>query len=307
MYAPPPETTAEVFTRLPDRFRARGRASEWLRVQRRGLPLDSFLEGPAFDALGNLWVTDIPYGRVFRIDAMGEWELAAEYDGEPNGLKVAADGRIFIADHKLGILALDARSGRIETICDRPVLERFKGVNDLTFGTSGDLYFTDQGQTGLQDPTGRVYRLRMKTGALELLMGGIPSPNGLVVDSDEGGLHVAVTRANAVWRLPLLMTGFPSKVGLFIQMSGGIGPDGMAADEAGNLAVCHPGLGSVWLFAPTGEPLLRVRAGVGDFPTNCAYGGPDRRTLYVTESHTGTILRAEMPVPGRQQPPAEQA
>jgi gluconolactonase len=303
MFAAPPEIRTEVFTRLPDRFRAKDRPSEWLRLQRRGLPLDSFLEGPAFDAAGNLWVTDIPYGRIFRIDSRGDWELAAEYDGEPNGMKITADGRIFIADHKHGIVTLDAKTGRIAPYCDRPLLERFKGVNDLTFAPSGNLYFTDQGQTGLQDPTGRVYRLRADNGALELLMDGIPSPNGLVVDPDESGLHVAVTRANAVWRLPLLLTGFPSKVGLFIQMSGGLGPDGMAADEDGNLAVCHPGVGSVWLFSRTGEPLHRLRSCAGDYPTNCAYGGADRRALFITESHSGSILRAQMPVAGRVQPP----
>ena len=108
-----------------------------------------------------------------------------------------------------------------------------------------------------------------------------------------------------MWRLPLLLTGFPSKVGVFIQMSGGIGPDGMAADEAGNLAVCHPGLGSVWLFAPSGEPIARMRSCTGHYPTNCAYGGEGRKTLYITESHTGSILVASMPVAGREQPPPQ--
>jgi hypothetical protein len=44
------------------------------------------------------------------------------------------------------------------------------------------------------------------------------------------------------------LDGSVSKVGVFVQMSGGIGPDGMAMDEAGNLAVCHPGIGAAWLF-----------------------------------------------------------
>src|SRR5713226_9264668 len=58
----------------------------------------------------------------------------------------------------------------------------------------GDIYFTDQGQTGLQDPTGRVYRWR--DGALDLLIGTVPSPNGLVMNLAENQLLVAVTRAN---------------------------------------------------------------------------------------------------------------
>src|SRR3712207_7713276 len=54
-----------------------------------------------------------------------------------------------------------------------------------------DLYFTDQGQTGLQDPTGRVYCLRAATGAVECLLDNVPSPNGLVLTRDERALLVA--------------------------------------------------------------------------------------------------------------------
>ena len=89
------------------------------------------------------------------------------------------------------------------------------------------------------------------------------------------------------------------RVGLFIQMSGGIGPDGMAMDAEGNLAVAHARAGTVWLFSPIGEPVVRVRSPAGLATTNIAYGGGDGRTLYIVESETGSILTARMPVPGR--------
>ena len=108
-----------------------------------------------------------------------------------------------------------------------------------------------------------------------------------------------MTRANAVWWLPLLTSEMPSKVGVFIQMSGGVGPDGMTADQAGNLAVCHPGMGSVWLFSAAGEPLYRIRSCADNFPTNAAYGSPNQQSLYINESHSGSILRAQMPESGR--------
>jgi gluconolactonase len=149
MFAPPPVIETEVFASLPAPLRKTGQSAEWLRAQRRGAMMDSFLEGPSFDREGNLYVVDIPYGRVFRISPAGDFTLAAEYDGEPNGLKFHKDGRAFIADHKNGIMVLDPESGRIEPFFERPVLERFKGVNDLFFASSGDLYFTDQGQSGL--------------------------------------------------------------------------------------------------------------------------------------------------------------
>jgi gluconolactonase len=82
-------------------------------------------------------------------------------------------------------------------------------------------------------------------------------------------------------------------------MTGGFGPDGMAIDAENNLAVCHVGLGVVWLFSALGEPMLRINSPTGKLVTNCAYGGQDNKQLFITESKTGTILVADMPVQGR--------
>lgn len=298
MLAPPPVIETELFARLPESLQIRNRRSEWLETLGLGSNRGSFLEGPSFDRDGNLYVVDIPYGRIFKVTPDGTFHVVAEYDGEPNGLKIHKDGRIFIADHKNGILQMEPANGAIEAFFDRPVLERFRGVNDLFFAPSGNLYFTDQGQSGLQDPTGRVFRLR-PDGRLDKLLDTVPSPNGLVTNPDETLLFVGVTHASAVWRAPLLADGSASAVGVMIYLQGGVGPDGMAFDEQGNLAVCHPGLGVVWLMSTRGEPLYRIESCTGALPTNCAYGGSDRRTLYITESESGTILRARLPTPGR--------
>ena len=125
-----------------------------------GVLRDCFLEGPSFDRDGNLYVTNIPYGRIFGVSPEGDFILLASYDLEPNGLKIHKDGRLFIADHEQGLMLLDPWSGKVEAFLDRPHGERFKGLNDLVFAKNGDLYFTDQGESGLQDPTGRLYRLR---------------------------------------------------------------------------------------------------------------------------------------------------
>ena len=268
------------------------------------IPGGRLLEGPSFDRQGNLWITDIPSGRIFRIAPDGTPATVAEYDGEPNGLKIARDGRILIADHKQGLLQLDPASGRTRVVHDRPYGERFLGLNDLLFARNGDLYFTDQGEADLRQPNGRLYRLRAD-GTLECLLDNVPSPNGLVLTPDESILYLAVTRANAIWRVPLASLGGLhvgrlglGRVGVWVQMSGGIGPDGMAMDVEGRVAVAHPGMGSVWVFDRQGEPVRRVRCCEGLRPTNVAYGGPDRRTLYVTEADSATVQRVELDVPG---------
>lgn len=294
LFAPPAVIKAEIFTRMPDALRRPVR-SVWGDFNKAGQPVDCFLEGPSFDAHGDLILTDIPHGRILRISPAGVWSLVAEYPGWPNGLKLHADGRAFITDYKRGLMTLDLASGRVEPLIETFRSESFKGVNDLHFGREGDLYFTDQGQTGLHDPTGRVYRLA-KGGALTCLINTIPSPNGLVLDLHERVLYVAVTRANAVWRVPLMIDGGVSKVGLAIQLSGGLGgPDGMALDEAGGLIVAHIGLG-VWRFDALGRPTHFIEPPIGRFVTNVAFKGRD---LYMTESETGHVLVATMPYAGK--------
>lgn len=292
MYAIPQDIHTEVFAKLPDQFR-RNTTAPWLEVQRRALKTHSFLEGPCFDERGRLYVVDIPFGRVFSISEQGAFDLVAEYDGEPNGMKIIAQDKALIADHKLGLVALTLSTGAIEVIYDRPVLERFIGLNDLFIACNGDVYFTDQGQSGLQEYSGRVYRLTPE-GQLDCLLENIPSPNGLVLDAAEESLLVGVTRANQIWRLPLLLDGRVSKAGVFINMSGGVGPDGLALDAQGNLVVCHPGLGLVWVFSPYGELMKRIRSCTGRMTTNCAFHPTRNNEIYITESETGTILRAKV-------------
>lgn len=296
LFAPPKDVPTTVHARLPDQFR-RKRRNSWTDANQRGAEIDSFLEGPAFDRAGNLWVVDVPFGRVFKIAPDGAWTLALEYDGEPNGLAFHRDGRGFLADYKNGILAFDPASGKTEPILPRRYSERLKGPNDLVFARNGDLYFTDQGQTGQHDPTGRVYRLTA-AGRIECLVDTIPSPNGIVLNADESAIFIGVTRANAVWRIPLMLDGGVSKVGTFVQLSGGVGPDSMAIDAEDGLLVCHIGLGTVWHFNKLGEPLHRIRSCAGLGTTNCTFGGKDGKSLFITEGMSGQVLRAALPVKG---------
>jgi len=283
----------EVFTRLPERFRRGNQRSAWADANRGGQPTDSFLEGPVFDAVGNLYVTDIPFGRVFRIDPGGQWELVAEWDGEPNGAKFLNERELLVTDYRNGLMACDVTTGAVRPYLDRRNSERFKGVNDLVFDRQGNLYFTDQGQTGLHDPTGRLYRLRAN-GQLDLLLANVPSPNGVALSPDERVLYLAVTRANQVWRVPLMDDGSVSKVSAFFTSYGPSGPDGLAVDETGRVIVANPGLGLAWVLSPRAEPEQVLKSAAGTSLTNLAFGGPDRKTLYCTESVTGSMLRVEL-------------
>ena len=293
---PPEVRTLDVFTTLPARFRQRQR-TVWSDANLGGREVESFLEGPVFDGAGNLYVTDIPFGRVFRIDPQGEWELVAQWDGEPNGMKFLNATELLVTDYRNGLMVVDSRSGAVRPYLGRRNTESFKGLNDLTFDSQGNLYFTDQGQTGLHDPTGRVYRLS-PAGRLDLLLNNVPSPNGIVLSLDEKFLFVAATRGNCVWRMPLLADGGVSKAGQFFTSYGPSGPDGLAMDSAGQLLVANPGLAYVWVLNHRAEPVQVLKTDVGASLTNLAFGGPGRQTLYCTESTSGSILCAPMATAG---------
>ncbi len=114
-----------------------------------------------------------------KITRGGSWDLVCvNYDGWPNGLKFHKDGRAFIACYKQSLMVLDVASAEIETVLETMYSEGFKGLNDLHFTQSGDLYFTDQGQTGILDWPGRVFRYTAD-GHLHRVATNVPSPNGI--------------------------------------------------------------------------------------------------------------------------------
>ncbi|HET7635773.1 MAG TPA: SMP-30/gluconolactonase/LRE family protein [Burkholderiales bacterium] len=284
---------ARVVTEMPAALR-RARRSEWADANKGGRPVDSFIEGPAFDRAGNLYLTDIPHGRIFRINPALEWTQVAETDGWPNGIAIHRDGSVWIADYRRGLLRMDPSDGKIETLLGHRNSESFKGLNDLTFDADGNCWFTDQGQTGLHDPSGRVFRWHPESGRLDCVLANVPSPNGIVLDAAGSALFIAVTRANAVWRGPLLQDGALSKVGAFRTFFGSSGPDGLAVDADNRLVVAHASLGGAFVINAHGEVTHFVRSPAGRTVTNVAYR-PGTSRIVVTESETGSVLEAELP------------
>ncbi len=137
---------------------------------------------------------------------------------------------------------------------------------------------------------GRILVADYRHGIMEL----DAAPNGLVLDLAEAVLFVAMTRDNAVWRMPFMTDGSVSKVGRFRSMFGPSGPDGMTMDRVGRLFVAHASLGHVFVFAPNGECIARIKSCAGQGCTNVAIGGSNGDRLYITESVTGTVLVADI-------------
>lgn len=276
---------AECVSAMPAALRG-SLSSAWGKANFPHADIDSFIEGPVFDRAGNLYLVDIPNSNVLRVTPKFEWDIVANTGGWPNGLAIDQSGFIWIADYRRGILRLDPNRGVIEPVLEHRNSESFKGLNDLIFDRSGNLYFTDQGQTGLHDPTGRVYRLS-PSGQLDTLLSNVPSPNGLALTPDERFLYVAVTRANSVWRMPLQPDGSVSKVNAFHTFFGTSGPDGLLTTAEGGLWVAHASLGAFKLNS-RGFITHTVQGTVDQGFTNVT-AVPGTDSCLLTESTTGTI------------------
>ena len=136
-FTPPEVIEARVWTRMPDALR-RSVRSDWADANKPGHVVDCFLEGPSFDRAGNLYVTDIPHGRIFKITTGGDWHEVANTGGWPNGIAIHQDGTLWVADYRKGLLRINPNSGAIETVLGHRNSESFKGINDLVFDRDGE-------------------------------------------------------------------------------------------------------------------------------------------------------------------------
>ncbi len=270
------ELAVTPFATLPPHLKP-DQASEWVLLNRRGSTTGTFLEGPVLMPDGALCCVDIPGGRILRVSAGGEWSVVCSYDGWPNGMKLLPDGRFLVADARRGLVRIDPATGDCEPVLTHDVAQGFLGLNDLHLTADGAAWFTDQGQTGLHDPSGRVYRWYQ--GELRCVLDRLPSPNGLRVSADGTELYVAITRDNSVWRAPLTTTLQPTKVGRFASFYGPTGPDGIHIDHRGLVWVCLPGADAVWVLNRKAEVMARAAFPDGAFPSNLAMDNEGQRVL----------------------------
>jgi len=282
--------TARLWSKLPGEFHYQGEPTAWVKMTRPNQSLHSFLEGPSFDKNGDLWLVDVPYGRIFKVNTDGQWKLHKIYDGEPHSIKQMADGKFILTDYKNGLLRYDG-DDEFHVLADGYGGIKFKGLSDLTIAPNGDIWFTDSGRTSLSDPTGNVFCYR-SNGTLDHILNNVPYPNGIILSPDGRLVYVAATRANAVWRF---LSDYPDPewpmVGVYIQLSGGLGPDGLAMDADGNLAVAHAQAGRVYVYNGLGDKVAVIDLPEGLWVTSVIY---QKNNLYIIEAQTGSIYRVKL-------------
>ncbi len=251
-------------------------------------PAQGFPEGPCFDKAGNLYWVNCRSGQISRLTPEGELSCFLNTGATPQAGNFASSGDMYVCEaglHQMIVVHPDASWDVLASECDGVP---FRSPNDLVVDEHDNVYFTDPGGSKPDNPIGTVHFVT-PSGDVARIDGGMEFPNGIAMAADGKTLTVVETYPRCIWAYDVIEPGqVENKRMLWRHADEKCLPDGMAYDCEGNLWVAAFGVGTIDVVSPQGETLDRFEAG-GLRPTNCAFGGPDFTTLYITETETNSL------------------
>lgn len=242
-------------------------------------------DGPAWDGKQFLYFPDVKAEKLFRLD-VESGEIAPVLEGLRISASFYRNGTLYLSDNGNGRIArLDG--DKATTIAQFDIeVKPPQRPNDLVVDAKGNIYVTMTAQN-------QVFRVTPE-GKASVAVDGIASSNGLILSPDEKTLYVAAYRPKEVWAYPVQEEGATGTGKLFARMDDGDTPgaDGMSIDSKGN--VYCSGATDVWIWSPEGKLLGKLMPPAR--PINCAFGGADLKTLYITGF--GGLHSQRMTIPG---------
>jgi sugar lactone lactonase YvrE len=251
------------------------------------------IEGPACDKAGNIYAVNFArehtVGKVTP-DGKGEvWlELPAKSTG--NGIVFDRQGFMYIADYTdHNVLKVDPATRKITVLAHN---DKMNQPNDLAIAPDGTLYASDP---NWKAETGQLWKIDTK-GNTTLLAGNMGTTNGIDVSPDGKTLYVNESVQRNVWAFTITADG-TVKDRRLLKKFDDFGFDGMRCDVDGNLYITRYGKGTVVVLSPQGAVLREIDV-LGKMPSNLCFGGPDGRTVYVTEVEHCRLVQFRVDRPG---------
>ena len=276
----------------------------------------AFSEGPTADAAGNIFFTDQANNRIMKLAADGKLSTFRQPANYANGLVfdpqwrlVACESGDPAAGTPARLTRTDLKTGRVEVLVDQYEGKSLVAPNDVTFDGKGRIYFSDKPAKFTGE--GGVYRIDLDGRVTRILAPPeIEVPNGLIISPDDKIFYLieanpAEKGARLIRAYDLRADGTVMGMRIFHNFYPGRSGDGMSVDVKGNLYVAaglHKRRGTsetldtkpgIHVFTPSGE-LLKFIPIPEDTVTNCAFGGDDLKTLYVTAGKTLFKMRTEI-------------
>ena len=265
------------------------------RVLTRSGEFTNGIEGPDCDQAGNVFAVNFEkQGTIGKVTPEGIASLfvALPKGSIGNGIRFAPDGTFFVADYKKhNILRVNPQNKKISVHAHHPEMNQ---PNDLALSPDGKtLYASDP---NWKEGTGNLWRID-SDGTVTRIAKEMGTTNGIEVSPDGKTLYVNESKQRNVWAFDLTDQGTLSNKRL-IKHFDEHGFDGMRCDVEGNLYITRHGKGCVIKMTPGGEILREVPV-LGKRPSNLCFGGPDRRTVYVTEVDSQRLIQFRVDQPGR--------
>jgi gluconolactonase len=264
------------------------------------------MEGPAFDAEGNLFTVATRQNHLIRWSPDGGNEISTDTPPGPNGSTFDPERRTLIVACRAGkqLVSVDIRDRAVSVFADRyDDGSPFLGPNDLRFHPNGSLYVTDpivMSNYKPGEPGGIVMRIT-PDGSVKPVATEIDFPNGLCFSADWNTLYVADTWVQQILAYDVLADGSLGNKRLFAQMQTTLegatqsgGPDGITMGADGNIYAAHIRNGSIDVISSGGEVLANLKTPHHD-PSNLAFWGND---LYITDHGIGGVYRMSVGVSG---------
>ena len=258
-----------------------------------------FTEGPVWVPwLGTFLFSDIPANQI-RIHQPGQTPATTVFltpSGNSNGLALAPNGDLIICQHE-GRVSRRQQDGGTSVVAAQFDGGTLNSPNDAVVRSDGTIFFTDPtyGGSGSVGTRG-VYRVSPSGEVSRVYSTNNGQPNGVTLSPDETILYVSDSQLSEVRRFDVAPDGTTSNGARFLQTNsggnGGQGGDGITTDFAGNLYVTTSA--GVKVYRPDAGYLGTIA--VPQEPANCAFGGADHKTLFIT-ARTGVFL-IQLNVPG---------
>jgi gluconolactonase len=258
-----------------------------------------FTEGPAADKEGNVYFSDIPANRVYRLEADGKASVFREPSNRTNGNMFNSKGELVSCEGDGQVVAVSADGKQARPIAAMYQGKRFNAPNDLVVDSSDGVYFTDPyfgPPMPLPQGVTAVYYVTAD-GHVTRLVDDLKLPNGVILSPDEKTLYVVPSGQEEVMAYPVESPGKLGAGKVFCRLKQaagqqGHGGDGLTIDTKGNLYITS-GLG-LQVFDREGMHLGIIE--VPEPPANVTFGGPEFKTLYITARKS--LYRADMEATG---------
>jgi sugar lactone lactonase YvrE len=251
------------------------------------------IEGPCCDAKGNIYAVNYAKQQTIgKVTPDGKGEVWVTLPGKSTGNGIVFDkkGLMYVADYVgHNVLQIDPATKKVTVFAHN---DRMNQPNDLAIAPDDTLYASDP---NWEKSTGQIWRID-RHGKTTLVAEDMGTTNGIDVSPDGKILYVNESVQRVIWAFDIAADGSLSKKRL-VKKFNDFGFDGMRCDVDGNLYVTRYGKGTVVVLSPTGEVLREIDV-LGKSPSNLCFGGPDGRTVYVTEVTKQRLVQFRADKPG---------